>query len=218
MKKNEQKGKSKLQAFRDRKISYKISVATGVLLVICLTVMIAISASLAAATLNKTVYSEFEGVALQNGIKVQSVLDDAAATAKIFQDYMVKQYEKYDEEGYSGVTEQSDVYDVKLQEMNKEIEDFIISVARTKVESSDEFAGIGVFFEPDAFDPGIKDYTVYINEEDAANGKVQSYGEYDSYGSEDYYKDLIVVSFNEIESDVELRSIGMVSLDKTEAE
>ena len=36
--------------------------------------------------------------------------------------------------------------------------------------------------------------------------------------TEDYYKDLIVVSFNEIESDVELRSIGMVSLDKTEAE
>lgn len=211
MKKNKEKGKSALQAFRDRKISYKISVATGVLLVICLTVMIAISASLAASTLNKTVYSEFEGVALQNGIKVQSVLDDAAATAKIFQDYMVKQYEKYGEEGYSGVTEQSDVYDVKLQEMNKEIEDFIISVARTKVESSDEFAGIGVFFEPDAFDPGIKDYTVYINEEDAANGKVQSYGEYDSYGSKDYYKDAATSQKESFTDPYEDQGVKMIS-------
>ena len=31
--------------------------------------------------------------------------------------------------------------------------------------------------------------------------------------TEDYYSDLIVVSFNEIESDVELRSVGMVSID-----
>ena len=29
--------------------------------------------------------------------------------------------------------------------------------------------------------------------------------------SEDYYSDLIVVSYNEIESDIELQSVGMVS-------
>ena len=29
--------------------------------------------------------------------------------------------------------------------------------------------------------------------------------------TEDYYSDLIVVSYNEIESDIELQSVGMVS-------
>jgi flagellar biosynthesis protein FlhA len=29
--------------------------------------------------------------------------------------------------------------------------------------------------------------------------------------SEDYFKDLIVVSYNEVESDVELQSVGMVT-------
>jgi flagellar biosynthesis protein FlhA len=29
--------------------------------------------------------------------------------------------------------------------------------------------------------------------------------------SEDYYKDLIVVSYNEVDSDVELQSVGMVT-------
>ena len=31
--------------------------------------------------------------------------------------------------------------------------------------------------------------------------------------TEDYYSDLIVVSFNEVEPNVELRSIGMVAID-----
>ena len=30
--------------------------------------------------------------------------------------------------------------------------------------------------------------------------------------SEDYFKDLIVISYNEIESDVELQSVGMVTV------
>jgi flagellar biosynthesis protein FlhA len=29
--------------------------------------------------------------------------------------------------------------------------------------------------------------------------------------TEDYYRDLVVVSYNEVESDVELQSVGMVS-------
>lgn len=167
-----------MKGFRDKKISYKISVATAILLVISLTIMIAISASLAASSLNRTVYSEFEGIALQNGNTVQRVLDDAAATAQILQDYITDKYDEYGKKGYSGVTEKSEVYNVNLQEMNKGIEEFILSVARTKVVASEEFAGIGVFFEPNAFDPGIKDYTVYVNESDAKNGKVQSYGDY----------------------------------------
>lgn len=183
-----QEKKGKRREFKDKKISYKISAATGILLVICLTIMITISAALAARSLNQTVYGEFEGIALQNGITVQSVMDDAAATAQIFQDYMEKQYERYDKNGYSGATEKSEIYNVELQEMNKEIEDFILSVARTKVTSSEEFAGIGVFFEPNAFDPAIRDYTIYVSEEDAISGNVQSYGDYSSYGSQDYYK------------------------------
>ena len=174
--------------FQNRKISYKLSVTTGIWLVVCLTVMIIISAAMTAATLSKAVYGEFEGIASENGLTVQKVLDDAEATAQIFQDYLTDRYDEYATEGYSGETKKSAVYDVELQQMNKEIEEFIISVARTKVQTSDEFAGIGVFFESDAFDPAIKDYTLYVSEADAASGTVQSYGAYDSYGSQEYYK------------------------------
>lgn len=200
-----------VKGFRDKKISYKISVATAILLVISLTIMIAISASLAASSLNRTVYSEFEGIALQNGNTVQRVLDDAAATAQILQDYITDKYDEYGKKGYSGVTEKSEVYNVNLQEMNKGIEEFILSVARTKVVASEEFAGIGVFFEPNAFDPGIKDYTVYVNESDAKNGKVQSYGDYSTYGSQDYYKNAATSQKESFTDPYEDQGVKMVS-------
>ena len=208
---SKEKTSSEAQTFHNRKISYKISVATGILLVICLTVMITISASLAARSLNRTVYSEFEGIALQNGITVQSVMDDAAATAQILQDYMVEKYDEYDKNGYSGVTEKSEVYNVNLQEMNKGIEEFILSVARTKVVSSEEFAGIGVFFEPNAFDPAIKDYTIYVSETDAASGNVQSYGAYETYGSQDYYKNAATSQKESFTDPYEDQGVKMVS-------
>lgn len=180
--------KSAVQNFRDRDITYKITIAVGLLLIVCFLVMISTSAILATKSMNSSVYGEFEGIARQNGIMVQNVLDDAAETAELFQNYIVERYEVLEKEGYTGPREASEVYDVNLQSLSKEIEDYILSVARTKVQTSEEFAGIGVFFEPNAFDPAIKDYTLYVNEEDAVTGNVQSYGAYETYSSQDYYK------------------------------
>lgn len=197
--------------FRNKNMAYKISVATAILLVICLTVMIVISASLVANSLNKTVNGEFEGIAAQNGVTVQSVIDDAAGTAVILQDYLLTKYDEFGKNGYSGDVAKSEVYPVQLQKMNKEIEEFILSVARSKVSSSEEIAGIGVFFEPNAFDPAIKDYTVYVSTDDAASGNVQSYGEYESYGTQAYYKNAAEAQKNCFTDPYEDQGIYMVS-------
>lgn len=187
-KKKEPNNQSQQERFRNQSLSYKISVATALLLVICLSIMIAISSTLAARSLNKTVNGEFEGIATQNGLSVQNIIDTADNAATLLQNYMEEQYDEFAKNGYNGRTAKSDVYDVQLQEMNKNIENVLLTVARSTVTSSDGIAGVGVFFEPNAFDPAIKDYTVYVSEDDAKNGTVQSYGSYDSYGSQDYYK------------------------------
>lgn len=95
--------------------------------------------------------------------------------------------------------------------MNKEIEQFMISVANTSVTSSEGIAGVGVFFEPNAFDPAIKDYTIYVSESDAQSGKVQSYGEYSSYGSKDYYKSAAASQQSSFTSPYKDQGINMVS-------
>lgn len=179
---------SATEKFRNKSLLYKVSVAVGLLTSISLVILITVSAILAARSLNKAVNDEFTGIATQNGQAIQSVVDIAANTATTLQDYLVNQYEEYDKHGYNGNTELSSVYTVQLQSMNKQIEEFMINVATSTVKSNDGIAGVGVFFERGAFDPGIKDYTIYVSEDDAKNGKVQSFGSYDEYGSKDYYK------------------------------
>lgn len=188
-KQNKQQQGSAVQKFRDRSLSYKVSVAVGLLVTVSLVVLIAVSAILAARSVKSAVNEEFKGIAAQNGMAVQSVVDIAAHTATTLQDYLVNQYEEYDKIGYTGNREQSVVYNVQLQSMNKRIEQFIINIATSTVNSTDGIVGVGVFFERGAFDPAIKDYTLYVNEDDAKNGNVQSYGKYEDYGSQDYYKE-----------------------------
>ncbi len=197
------------EKFLNRKLSYKISAATGILLACFLTVLIIISASIAGSFLSKSIKSEFEGVAAQNGVVVQNVLTTASDTAQILQDYIVEKYDEFEKNGYNGRTAKSEVYDVNLQEMNKQIEEMIISVARTTATSNDKIAGIGVFFEPDAFDPAIKDYTIYISENDPSN--LQSYGSYDSYGSQDYYRQAAASQMNSFTDPYYDQGINMVS-------
>ena len=206
---NKSQQNSAREKFLNRKLSYKISAATGVLLAVFLVVLVAISTILSANYLSKSIKGEFEGVAAQNGVMVQNVLTTATNCADILENYIVNKYAEYEETGYNGRTVQSEVYDVKLQEMNKQMEEFMISVARTTALSNDKIAGVGVFFEPDAFDPSIKDYTVYISESDPDT--VQSYGAYSSYGSEDYYKNAATSQVNSFTDPYYDQGINMVS-------
>lgn len=53
---------------------------------------------------------------------------------------MQNKYEEYDKTGYNGQTEKSSVYDVELQSMNKEIENFIINLASSTAKNNEEIA------------------------------------------------------------------------------
>ena len=203
------KGKNAKERFLNRKLSYKISAATGVLLAALLALLIIISSGISASFLNKSIKRDFEGVAAQNGIMVQNVLTTATNCADILQNYIVNKYNERNRTGYSGRTEKSEVYDIYLQEINKQIEEFIISIARTTAISNDKITGVGVFFEPNAFDTSIKDYTIYISEDDPDT--VQSYGAYENYGSQDYYKDAATSQMNSFTDPYYDHGINMVS-------
>ena len=150
--KQNEKVSAVVEKFRNRKLAYKISVAVAMLLGICLVVMVAISAGLAGSSLGSSIKDEFSGVAAQNGQMVQSIITNASNTATVLQEYMQNKYAEYEKTGYNGQTEKSAVYDVKLQSMNKEIENFIINLASSTAKNNEEIAGVGAFFEENAFD------------------------------------------------------------------
>ena len=179
--------RQKLKDWAGESLAKKTSLSIGIVVVVCLTVMVVVSATLSRIYLTNSISDEFEGVAEKNGVMVQSILDTASSTASDLQNYVEDRYDEYEKTGYSGEEEKSALYDVKLQKMNKEIEDYILHTAWSTVGGSDDIAGIGVFFEPDAFDPAIKDYTIYVGNEDAKSKTAQSYGAYSEYGSQEYY-------------------------------
>lgn len=179
--------KTKIEGFLKGSLAKKTSVAIGIVVVICLTVMVITSATLSRSYLTKSINNEFTQIASENGVRVQDILDNASNTASSIQDYIENKYEEFDKDGYSGEEEKSDVYDVNLQRMNKEIEDYILNTSWATVKGNNSISGIGVFFEKGSFDPAIEDYTVYVGESDAKNKTSQSYGSYSDYGSKDYY-------------------------------
>lgn len=182
--------KSKISTwFRTGKLAGKISKAIGVLVVVSMCIMVAVSTLLSRSFLQQSIGGEFERLADKNALMVQHVLDEAASTAKDIKSYTENAYEESGEDGYNGNVIKSKVYEADLQEKCWEIEDYILNTAWTTVENSEYIAGVGVFFEPDAFDPEVPEYTVYVGEDDAKYKKAQSYGTYTEYGSQDYYKE-----------------------------
>lgn len=166
-------------------LSKKISSAVGMLVVVCMVIMVLVSTLLSRNYLQSSINAEFSGIAEKNGITVQNILNEAVTTATNLKSYVEEMYQK------SGTTgddvEKSVLYNVKLQENNQHIEDYILHTAWSTVTNSDYIEGVGVFFEPNSFDPAVKDYTIYISQDDAANKTCQSYGEYENYCSIDAY-------------------------------
>lgn len=82
--------------FLNRKLYYKISTATGVMLAIFLVLLVIISSTLSATFLSRSIKGEFEGIAAQNGVIMQNVLTTATNCADILQSYIVDKYAEFE--------------------------------------------------------------------------------------------------------------------------
>lgn len=179
--------KKKKNLFNSGSLAKKTASAIGVLVVVCMIALVAISVGLSSNFLSNSINDEFIGLAEKNGQNVQSVVDVAANTASNIQAYIEDAYKIQDQNGYTGETEKSALYDIQLQRINKQVEDFILYNAWSSVSSGSAITGIGVFFEPNAFDPAKTDYSIYVSESDAAKKSCQSYGSYSEYSTQSYY-------------------------------
>ncbi len=82
---------------RQMKLATKISIATGAMLTIILVVLVILSSLNVKSVVKEGANGEFSGIADQNGLIVQAVLDDASTIAKNLQDYIERQYELYED-------------------------------------------------------------------------------------------------------------------------
>ena len=174
------------------KLAKKIAIYIGGTLIIFLALLVSVSVFQANKALRTTVNEEFSGIAAQNGLIVQAMMDDANTTAKNLQYYFQDQYEK-DSKSIPAVdaevpTKPSIVYNVALQEKNYEKENFFANTAWPMVKNNQDISGIGIYFEPFTFDPSVRDYAIYVNTESAQNQRITTEGNYESYSNEEYYR------------------------------
>lgn len=168
----------------------KISVMVAVILTVSFVMLITASAVQASRAVLIAINAEFDGIATQNGMMVQAVIDDAASTAQTIQDYIEAAYEHSAEiTGAQRETKvKSQVYDVEIQQLNYEIEDYLLNNAWSAVRNNDDLVGVSLLFEPGAYDAAITDYSLYVGSADADNRVGRSLGAYRDYGQEEYYK------------------------------
>ena len=194
MKKRETK--KQRHGFHDLKLATKTSIFIGAIMVVSMTLLVVVTASSANQKLRSSISAEFASIADGNGTVVQGIIDTASTTAQNLEDYLERAYSmaanertQLDANGMPipAVKKPSSIYNVQLKEINKSVEDYILNNAWSIVANNPDIMAVGAFFEPYAFDPAIKDYTIYVTTTDAANLTAQSYGDYSTYGSADYY-------------------------------
>lgn len=190
MKRKTKESKTTKEWFRDMKLSGKIATRVGFVLVFMLLLLIVISVELVKSSLTKTIDGDVSGIAQKNGLIVQTIIDDAASTAKNIQDYVQSVYENEGnvDSDWLRLKKKSQVYQQELQIINYELENYILNSAWSILNNNPDICAIGAFFEPGTYDPAVKDYSLYITEEDAIKKTARSFGAYSEYSKQDFYR------------------------------
>lgn len=173
-------------------LAKKTSKGTAIVLVIVQTLLVVFTVLMSSTTLNASISAHMAAVSAENGIIVQNILNNAAGYAEDLTAYIEGKLPEYKKLAASGAEElehkmRSRLYNADLVEFNYNAEEYFLYSMWSAVGNDEDIAGIGVFFEPGVFDPAVRDYTLYVNNENAAAHTVQSYGEYSYYGSQEFY-------------------------------
>lgn len=174
------------------KISIKISVLLALVLLFTYAVQFFFAVDGSRASLESAINSELLAIADQNGMMVESILEASLTSTENLVTYISYTLETKAEAGTGDDAlgrKQSQVYDANIDSTSYEIENFIVNTLWSLVASDENIVAGGVFFEPDAFDTAVEDYTIYIMDKEANEKTVRSSGGYDErYGIADWYR------------------------------
>ena len=134
--------------FNDFKLSTKMSIITGIILALSLTILIGISALQSSKALATAINGEFSGIAATNGLMVQSIITEASGSAKELQDYFSNLYNGNQSSGdeWIGETKKSHIYHADLTEKNYVTETYVINTALAALNSNEDLYGICLLY------------------------------------------------------------------------
>lgn len=174
---------------KNKSMSKKVAATMAVVLIISFSVMAIIITLLTKNALTEAIDANFADMADGNASRIQAIIDESTLVAENLQAYIEREYER----GSTMTTEEKGVgvsmlYGTKMSGLNASVENYMINEMWSCIQNSDNILGIGFQFEPYQFDPGIKSYSTYMTDEDAAALICEPFTEYEVYSKEVYYK------------------------------
>lgn len=141
-----------------------MALSIGFISAFILTVLTISAVLLSKTMVSKGVIGEFQAIANANGKIVESMLEEP---------------------------HESSVYGYHLTKKAFEVEGYYTNLISSTVKSNNLFHGMGIFFEPYAFDSDIKDCAIYIDHDNVESKSYKSFAFIDDYSSNEWYSGTI---------------------------
>lgn len=201
------------------KLAPKLALVIGSVLSLVLIVLISITAVMSKSAISASTYSELAAISETNGLEIQQIFDAAETVAVNIEYYMERAYKTVQADSSQNVKPtdpaamelcKSEIYGNTLTSLNYDVEVFLRENARNTAKYNKDIAGVGVMFEPYAFQQDIRDYAFYVNEA-AADQDIAPFGSYESYSQEDYYKNALTTKTSNVSDPYEYNGATLVT-------
>ena len=158
------------------KLTTKLAFSIGTAVFVSLAVISVTALLLSNSYLTQTIDDELSEKAKNNASIVQSIITQSSKIANGLQDYLENSYKVSASQSVEerNSTKNSSAYNKPISAYSEEIENFIVNTAWSGLKQNDDIETIGIYFEPNQFDKLISDYSIYLNNNDAANNTIQT--------------------------------------------
>lgn len=182
--------------FKKMKLSQKLALIIGSVLVVVFAVLIYVSASLSGTVIQSSIYDELDTKSELNAVQIKQIFDGAGTAAAVMQTYLEKSYKIADadpkqmeipDDPDKAVLYKSVIYHRTLSPLNHAMEQFITEQARSTAANNENIEGIGAMFEPYGYQEDMKSYAFFVDKSNI-EGEINPYGEYEEYSKGDYYR------------------------------
>lgn len=178
-------------------LAAKMALVIGAVLSFILIVLIAVTVTMSGSAISDSISGELSSVSKENALQIQQIFNAAETISSNMQSYMEQAYELADSDPSQMTLPtqaeaiemcKSGIYDKVLTPLNYDVEVFLRETARNNAEFNDDIAGVGVMFEPYAFQDNMRNFAFYVDEKSASQDVIP-YGVHETYSRETYYKD-----------------------------
>ena len=172
--------------WKEMKLSSKLSVICAIVLLVCMMTSNVISIARVSSKLDGAVDAQLNKLCDENTLKIKSVLADCASISEAITFELTDMYNRQSAGTAEEAAYTSSVCGEPLTREQRGAETVILNSIWAALNGNDTLEGVGVFFEPNAFSPSIRNYGPYGVKGDISTRRIENFT-YDRYRDREYY-------------------------------